>query len=363
MLSKKNRLFILVLIILLIVLINIYYRPRIDQINEAYAPKPQWATPFGSYTVNIASTHFDKLWEIQNLFIYNNDYGRNLLTDGKNIFLVGSSKLESPPFLYRFDLLDGKQEWVSQEEISLPVVMTQKSNNIFVASGVPSVIAAYDVDSGTEIWRRQLSSRMKSTHYMFVNSNDLYISTVPVHLEIINATTGIVKKEDLSEDFFPIFLVDDGTIYHRTLPDRLQATSKLTGDILWEVQFNEEILLIPIFTTEFILVRTGHPSRGQLSVIERTTGNVLWAGPRNIVSNVSVDGEIIFYLTDQSRLIAQNIQTGEKIGEIKFSPELIDMNAHDFSNREFSVVASNGFVLVYFGSSWQLFAFRFLPDS
>jgi len=75
-----------------------------------------------------------------------------------------------------------------------------------------------------------------------------------------------------------------------------------------------------------------------------------------IISNVAVDGEMVFFLTENAELVAVNSINQEKV-ILQFVPELPQDG--EYLNSYFLVAANEHVVAAYFGDSRQLFIFHF----
>ena len=99
--------------------------------------------------------------------------------------------------------------------------------------------------------------------------------------------------------------------------------------------------------------------------LDRATGKTIWqmseSGSNLLVSHVAISNDIVYVLTESSELQARSIHNGELLGSLSFQPSLAEKNVN-FSNNTFNLAASLDVVVVYFGHSKQLFAFRFSPS-
>jgi outer membrane protein assembly factor BamB len=115
----------------------------------------------------------------------------------------------------------------------------------------------------------------------------------------------------------------------------------------------------PILNNSVVFVRTGHV-RGTVYALDGETGRIIWE-KEDAVSNVAVSNSIAFYVTIDGEVMAIDAQTGETMGRLKFNTEeLVDINTSD--NPPYYVEAVDDMVFVYFGDTWQLFAFRFSQE-
>jgi outer membrane protein assembly factor BamB len=157
--------------------------------------------------------------------------------------------------------------------------------------------------------------------------------------------------------------VNDGFVFHRSIGSASLTVEDTEGNRIWQIPLNDPFSMKLVFTKELILVRTlqGAGPYGQLYVLDRQTGSILWKTERgSILSNATVSNDIVYYLSVDGQLDAADINTGQILGTIDFTPEIIIPNG---VYRYHSVAADNGHVVVYLGDSQQLFAFNFLPLS
>jgi outer membrane protein assembly factor BamB len=314
------------------------------------------------YEVVSTTSQIRELWRHSNLYVVATDYGSNLVALEHNLFFAGSLAQDEAPTLYRINSQTGEVDWKLPQVFDLPIVITHDSSHLITASGVPVEINAYDAYDGNHLWRKTLPVAVKGTRYLLLDNNSLYVNSVPTRFEVMDLINGGNSIEmSHSIDAYPVFLISNGYVYHRELANRLQASLESSGAAIWQVKFDDELIQIPVFTDEIILVRTGDVL-GNVYAIDRETGRVLWGFSSNVVSNIAVSDNNAYFLTVDSHLRVVNLQTGELIGEVVFAPSLQELEPLDLANRKFYVAASEDIVAVYFGSSRQLFTFQLSPE-
>jgi outer membrane protein assembly factor BamB len=117
-----------------------------------------------------------------------------------------------------------------------------------------------------------------------------------------------------------------------------------------------------------IILKRHYFGYGPVKAFSLSTGNQLWTINEPVVSNIAVDGSTAYFVTMNTELVAVNIQTGEILGRLYFTPEFdpninyFDPNyqsSFDSLNEAPTIAAGNGYIVVYFEDKKQLSVFRF----
>ncbi len=110
----------------------------------------------------------------------------------------------------------------------------------------------------------------------------------------------------------------------------------------------------PLLLDTRIIVRNKSSSgTGQVKVLDRRTGEILWETENYVISNIVANESLVFFLTQSAELVALDIDSGKMIGSVKFSGQEIKQE----DGLAFFVAANREQVFVYLGDSRQLIAF------
>jgi outer membrane protein assembly factor BamB len=118
-----------------------------------------------------------------------------------------------------------------------------------------------------------------------------------------------------------------------------------------------------------IILKRHYFGYGPVHAFSLSTGNQLWTINELVVSNIAVDGSTAYFVTMNTELAAVNIQTGEILGRLYFTPEFdpnfdyYDSNyqsSFDSFKRAPTIAAGNGYVVVFYEDKKQLSVFRFI---
>lgn len=365
--SRKRRFLVIVGLVCLgwVVFVSIYTSVFVQNDPRAQRlinPSFDWGPTLTTYDVVSISPDFAEQWQVSDILIAQSFIARsNLIALEDGLFFVGSTNQGDFPALQKLNLQTGLSEWQGQQLDSFSLLVAGSDQNIIVGSGIPGTITIFDTASGDVIAQRTLSYTTRGVKYIVAAGNELYVNAVPVRFHIIEEESGDIIPFRNEIDAYPIFLIQNGVIYHRKSDNSLQALDEQTGRMIWGRGFDKEIVLQPVFTEETILIRTGE-STGQVQVLDRLTGKTLWTSEPGVVSNVAVVGNVIYYLTEEAHLHVADLQTGMLIGDIVFSPAILDLADIEQVNSYFNVAATEDTAVVYFSSSNQLFAFQHIPE-
>jgi hypothetical protein len=271
---------------------------------------------------------------------------------------IGSTDWAVNPDLINADISSGKINW----QISIGTgVIAIDANNVYAqlpnklfssAAGV----AAYDMVTGSKLWETTLDWRNAiGIDYLAITNDLLSVGTYnrgDDAFYVIEPASGKVETVvALSTD---LFMIADGTDYQSST--RVIAAR---GASNWRTEFNTNIYSdqsfqssAPVVTNDLILVKIGNWALGSAAAVRKTDGSIVWQNDQIITSNIAVGGSITYFVSDTSKLIAVNTETGKVLGSVNFAPSFADN--HDFINTRIYVAAYNNIVAVYFEDTRQL---------
>ncbi|MCP4414071.1 MAG: PQQ-binding-like beta-propeller repeat protein [Gammaproteobacteria bacterium] len=320
---------------------------------------PKWAPSLLSYEVVDAPPEFKELWQFSDVFIADTTAGSNLLALNQSLYFVGSTNPNDYPMLQKLNIQTGQQEWHDGPIIThAPYIITNSQHNIILGSDKPGKMTVFDAQSGNIISERSFPITTRNIQYITTEANEIFVNISPVRFYIVDERSGTTKPFKNLNEAYPIFFIENGIVYHRELDNYLHASDEQTGNTIWKVAFDKNIIQTPVFTENIILVYTGEPPWGYIHAVDRATGDIIWHSELSVTSNVAVANDNVYYLTGNARLQAINLQTGELINAINFFPSDLEPDDFDLDSRKFYVAAAEGVIAVYFGNSRQLFIFQ-----
>jgi len=317
------------------------------------------------HSISSLEVNYESLWEISNISATTTSNSNNLTVSHDAIYLITKGPDENIPTnlsIIAFDGLTSKVIWQINGEFG-PDLFHNSAYLYATING--NGIVAYHPISGNRIWETRLPE-VRGISHVTVTEREVFITAVPDKLFVLDASTGSITTSSSYDDIgYSTFLVKNNTAYWQQWPLNLVATNLQSGERNWIQSFEGGFEKTPVFAEDLIFVVT---FGGQLFVLDEATGEIVWhteplnslTHPERIVSNITIADAVVYYLTQDSQLRALNIDTGEVIGAIEFTPSLFTLGTN-VKNYRYDVAANDNFVAVYFGDSDQLFSFFFLP--
>ena len=217
-------------------------------------------------------------------------------------------------------------------------------------------VSAFDLVTGEQSWR--ITESVGTRGKTFVNCQDngtLHVRTDGIYFYAIDPNSGkilSIQKQDMPDTI--AFSREGVNVIQLQKAKRTLAQDE-TGQILWQVE--SYIIGGPVLFIEEndILISSGLPLTSWLTRMNYRTGQTIWIATRGFVSNpVLFDGKV-FALTIDGKLVALDVSSGQEIGNVQFDRNFSDA----LGETSFFVAAQPPYVVVYFGDTQELVAFKF----
>lgn len=135
----------------------------------------------------------------------------------------------------------------------------------------------------------------------------------------------------------------------------IKAVELSSKKVLWEVELGAEYAYSPIFDNGMIFLSTGGISPSIYS-IDQTTGKINWKKPLDVLSNLYLTVDKIYFISGDSRLTVLDKLSGNEILNVKISPNL-DLNEPNGSYFV-SGDSTNKILALYFGDNDQIIGLK-----
>ncbi|KAA3663141.1 MAG: hypothetical protein DWQ04_11555 [Chloroflexi bacterium] len=329
------------------------------------------------YRVIESSKDIEHLWIQENIYASNSSKGGVLLdsTDEGVYFL---SRFEDNDIyglsLIKFDLLSGEVVWRTLDNRPAPfgdpspTELTTNTNNIFIAipgtqkiSGEMSFgtakLESYDFD-GNSVWLRSVNGARSITTMVATDNTVSIDGSFSSNYYLLDANSGKVLNKTPKENGKFIWFIENGVRYEQN-EFLIQAVELSNEAILWQNKINEQIFMAPVFSDQHIILRTDKAQfLGTAIALGKDTGEIIWEYP-DVLTNIAVDNFVAYFLTADMRLVGIDIETGSTLLNIDFEPN----EALDAVNNVYQITAINDIIVVYFGGTKQLSAYRPLVEN
>ncbi len=193
------------------------------------------------------------------------------------------------------------------------------------AAGYGGVVAAFDPESGREIWRRKLDTELSAGPG--VGENRVVVVARNGIAIVLDASTGeeVWRKNVIGESLARP-LISGEVVVVQTIDNRMQALSIFDGRKLWSLEQSTPTLTMrgsadPVIASTTVI---GGFDNGRLIAADRDTGNVVWESLlspptgrsdldrlSDIDGSIAVVGQDIFAVGYQGRLASVASESGQ----------------------------------------------------
>ena len=311
------------------------------------APLP---TPLGTHVAPPAEG-LQLVWSTRGVFIPSD--GAHLRINATTVFLAGGINGDLRVNLVALDQTTGTLLW--QRDVA-PTALEVEDAAVY--AGSIDAISAYDTQ-GKVIWSTPLPLT-RTVISISLDKDQLNVLTASTELIQIERATGVMLNREPAPG---LLARAHGVRYY--LPGSiagLQARTEESG-ILWQTELGANASTIAGAIPGTLIVKTGGPAPHAFGLDERT-GAIKWGSEQALLSNVASGGEFAAYLDTDGHLHIVDANNGESVASAAFAPGDFPRVDSDLHPRSYEVAVSlDGAVVVYFGDSMELFAFRIAASS
>ena len=162
---------------------------------------------------------------------------------------------------------------------------------------------------------------------------------------------------DNFSETFRVFLELDNVLYMKSL-FAIEAIDTSSEKEIWHLRLDDDYTHAPIFDKGTIFIRTWDNSSTYIYSIDQTTGAVNWKIAGEVLSNLYLAYDKIYYISQDGFLVATERSTGNEISRVKFLPN-VDLNA---STGDFFITgdSTNDIIVVSFAGNHQIMGLKII---
>ncbi|MCC6606997.1 MAG: PQQ-binding-like beta-propeller repeat protein [Anaerolineae bacterium] len=281
---------------------------------------------------------------------------RDMSIREETAFVMGNN-VDDISKLFSLNVTTGQLNW----QICASGVMAVGADFVFVSYDEirGAYVIAYDRNSGAEVWQAKVDF-WRGVTILDVTPFGLLVQTANRNSEryyLLNMETGEQETSFKTEADRQSFWIENGSTVYR-VPSYNEVIAQGGAEWQTRVDYDSSVYSEP---TELILddvvvaYKRGYPVT-QIAALDKSSGGVLWQASLDIQSNIGIANDVVFFVTGHSELTAVNLQTGQFLGSVIFTPGAYEVAGR---NTDILVAADGDLVAVYFSGSSQLFVFRF----
>jgi outer membrane protein assembly factor BamB len=318
-------------------------------------------TPSGSHPVVYSNLNLVEVWRYRTGFAasaWEQLSPPAAMIVAQNKVVIGTSVDVNDPanrdsFLTALALDSGQMLWQTRySEVDFGTViyssyLDSKLNRLYLQYGFN--LSAFDPETGKQLWATP--NLGEHTTYIFAHEQQDGVLTVRTNnneLLTFDPNDGRL----LSRQKVAYFL----TITHAGIeipipqtPFDFQWAFECARPKLWPTFVDDEDLLLECAWRDsawpYILYRANYK-----------TGQTVWRTPRQFISGYAIRGNTLYLLDEFTQLDAIDMETGAFLGSTIFDNKL---TKDAMSTRPFWVAIQDPYLVIYFGDTQELVAFRF----
>jgi outer membrane protein assembly factor BamB len=296
-----------------------------------------------------SNTEFQEIWSRSDIFLGSNDRRSNIVSGSGTVALLGIRDTDNVGgSIFGMGTGDGEILWelpsAGGEDIAT------MNNILFRGTTGTAYLQAYNIETGKLLWQTRLGWA-RSVLDIYPLEDKVFAFTINNELFKLNNDGEILSS--IKEDFRS-FLVQEDIIYTEDVLS-IKAVNLTSNNELWKINLNARYTHAPIFDGGEIFLRTA-VNPADIYSIDQMTGNVHWKKNYNVLSNLYITNNRVYFLSSESDLIAIERETGNEILKIKFSP-LFNLNS---TASGYFVTGDdvNNIVIVYLGDKKQIIGLK-----
>jgi outer membrane protein assembly factor BamB len=258
-----------------------------------------------------------------------------------------------------FDSLSGKIKWeitgdYPTELINSSSVLYETTNN---------ALKAFDAQSGNLIWERYL--KIGNALSLFADSEHIFVQHQTGNpIVILDKSRNVVRSLDVSMTIHPLSI--DGNKLFFIDVNGLNTFDIDKNRLDWSVNV-ESVSQSMSSESVFYLDSATPASIDTILAIDKSTRGVIWTWGKfadiNIISNLCILDEEIYFLTADGFLIGLNKINGQEVAKLEFSNKpFVLYRSEEPQVGEYHIAADpkNRILAIAFGDSFQLMAIQLI---
>ena len=261
-----------------------------------------------------ANQEFDVLWDLTNVRMSTSKQRPLMIGLPGKIVAEGSNSGNSFSLL-AFDSSTGDLIWHTPFSSRMPGNIISHIDVIYRGTAGAAKVQAFDANNGEMMWETNLPGAHSASEIYWADGK-LCIFTVDNMFFILDEGGNILDER---RETFTTYLEMDNILYFDQ-NFSLKATDTVTRKELWQLKIDDRFTHSPIFVDGEIFLRTW-TTPGFVYSIDQDTGEINWKVSHDVLSNLVISKNKVYFLDFDNYLIALDRNSGNEITKVKFSPQ------------------------------------------
>jgi hypothetical protein len=329
------------LLIVLFILLTLGFSGCYPQV---YVDKP-------AFLHDVGKSNLQLLWMRENVYSAQDDFHSQISAANGLLCILGDIEYPPEKAMSCVDGVSNDLKW--QKSLGNATDILLAPDGVYVSYvGYSPGIEKYDYEGGL-IWSQTFTGT--GIIYFYNYKNDIQAFLHPERFLVLNSETGDTIENIKDVD---IILKDSENVF--TKNSYLESQDINSKDINWSLEIGNSVRLKPLFTEEFIFLRTGR-TLGSVLAVKRQTGDVILHTEKNVISNVVYlpQNNQIVVLNENGLVVSIDIISGEQTQLVEFTNPPFFLNGEEnVGGYELAFDESQNILFVLLGDSRQLYAFQ-----
>jgi outer membrane protein assembly factor BamB len=300
-----------------------------------------------------SSNEFEVIWNMSDIRISHSNR-RPTLIGGTNKIVVEGLKKNNilSGTIFGLDSATGNIIWHIPGTGSGSGEKVIQENVLFRGTAGTATIQSYNLENGELIWQTELPSA-HSVMDIYYAEKKIFAYTSDDEFYILNEQGEILDSSHVASG---MFLVMGGVLYKDDVYS-ITAINFSSDKELWRLEIGERYTYAPVFDNGTIFLRTSANSASIYS-IDQSTGKVHWKLSQDLLSNLYVAGNKIYFISFEGYLVTIDRYLGSEVSKVKFTPSF-DSNKQA---GDYFVTGdpTNNVLVISFGDNTQIMGLKIL---
>lgn len=300
---------------------------------------------------DIEESELQLLWMRSDVFALQNNFDTQISAGSGLLCVLGDVEYPPEKAISCIDGISNEVKWQKAPGNAMGILVA--SDGVYVTyKGFSPGIDKYDHEGGL-IWSRTLTGNGIIYFYHYNNLIELFLH--PERFLILSA-----EREDEIENTKDVEVILKTSTEVFTKNAYLESKDLNSEKVNWSLEIGNSIRLKPLFTDDYIFLRTGRVLGSTLAV-DRKTGNILLNTEKNVISNVvylpKTNQAVV--LTENGVLLAIDMASEQQTQLADFSnPPFVLNGDANVGGYELAFDEEQSILFVLLGDSRQLYAFQ-----
>lgn len=318
-------------------------------VRDSYEAQQDYLAPRHRLETN---NEYEVIWDLTNIRIGDDTFRHPRIVGAPGKIIANGAKQGwfSSGSVFGIDSIRGDLVWEISGEAGGDMIA--QNNILYLGTVGTANVKSYNIETGESLWSTPLFQG-HSVSGIYYGENKIFVRDSNEMFFILDEQGEVL--DTLYVPYQP-FLELDG-IFYRKDNFTLKAVERSSQKEFWQLDIGKYFYHPPVFDNGEIFLRTEYEPTNIYS-IDQYVGKVNWMISQDILSNLCIIGDKIYFTNRDSYLVAINRYSGNEISRVKFSPQF-DLDKQIGSNSV-ACDTTNNVLAIAFGDNTEIMGLKIL---